>query len=217
MKKWLRTTTLAVLAGVLTLALLTVRAIVSGQAEMEKSDRAFDEGNLPIATLHARRAATLYAPGAAHVSAAYERLIAIAVGSEAAGEPEVAGQAWRAVRGAALETRHVRVARASELERANENLARLQAHRSAAASPGGGGALRARYARALENLEQEHGPSTPWTAALLLGYALCACGLGWFAIRGVSAEGGLALRSGRAGLFLALLGVACWSLAVWQA
>ena len=217
MKKWLRTTILAVLAGVLTLGLLTVRAIVSGQAEMEKSDRAFDEGNLALATLHARRAATLYAPGAAHVSAAYERLIAVAVGSEAAGQPQVAEQAWRAVRGAALETRHVHVVRASELERANQNLARLQAHAGAAAGPGGAGALRARYARALERLEQAHGPSTPWTAALLLGYALCACGLGWFAARGVSKEGALLVRSGRAGLFVALLGVACWGLAVWGA
>ncbi len=217
MKKWLRTTTLAVLAGVLTLALLTVRAMVSGQAEMEKSDRAFDAGNLPLATLHARRAATLYAPGAAHVSAAYERLIAIAVGAEAAAQPAVAEQAWRAVRGAALETRHVHVARASELERANVNLARLQAHAGATGSSSAGAALRARYARALGSLEHEHGPSSTWTAALLLGYALCASGLAWFAMRGVTATGSIALRSGRAGLLMALVGVACWSLAVWRA
>jgi hypothetical protein len=217
MNQWLRTTTLAVLAGVLTLALLSVRAIVSGQAEMEKSDRAFDAGQLPLATLHARRAATLYVPGAAHVSAAYERLIAIAVGAEAAGQPVIAQQAWRAVRGAALETRHVHVARAAELERANVNLARLQAHAGASGSSAAGAALRARYARALGGLEQEHGPSATWTAALLLGYALCAAGLGWFALRGVTAAGNVALRSGRVGLCLVLFGVACWSLAVWRA
>jgi hypothetical protein len=217
MKSWLRIATLVALAGVLTVAVATLRSIATGQAEMEKSDRAFDQGDLPRATLHARRAATLYAPAAPHVPAAYERLVAIAVGAEAAGQAEIAQTAWRAVRGAALETRHVHVPHAEELERANENLARLQAQVSVASRPATGGALRARYARALGELEREHGPSTAWTAALLLGYALCACGLAWLAWRGVSREGGLVWSSGRYGLVIALLGVVCSALAVWQA
>lgn len=217
MKKWLRIATLVALAGVLTVAIATARAIATGQAEMEKSDRAFDQGDLPRATLHARRAATLYAPAAPHVPAAYERLVAIAVGAEAAGHPEIAQTAWRAVRGAALETRHVHVPHAAELERANENLARMQAQASVALRPATGGALRARYARALGELEREHGPSAPWTAALLLGYALCACGLAWLAWRGVSREGSFVWSSGRYGLVIALLGAVCVTLAVWQA
>jgi hypothetical protein len=36
-------------------------------------------------------------------------------------------------------------------------------------------------------------------------------------MRGVTATGSIALRSGRAGLLMALVGVACWSLAVWRA
>lgn len=217
MKNWLRTTTLAVLACVLTLGLASVRAFVSGQAEMQKSDQAFDAGDLPLSTLHARRAATLYVPGAEHVSAAYARLMAIAVGAEAAGQADVAEQAWRAVRGAALESRHVHVPHGAELDRANENLARLQAQAGAAASSTSRAALRARYARALRDLEQEHAPSTVAALVLLLGYALCAAGLGWFALRGVTPDGGVALGSGRMGLIVALLGVACWSFAVWQA
>jgi hypothetical protein len=217
MKKWPRFVTLALLAGVLTLALATARALASGAAEMQHSDRAFNQGDLELATLHARRAATSYVPGAPHVQAAYDRLAAIAQGSEAAGQPQMAVQAWRAVRGAALETRHVSTPRAAELERANDNLARLQAQQVATGAPPSRAALRARYARAHAGLSAEQGAGAAWVVAQLLGFALAMAGLGWFAARGISRDGQIAFGAGRFGLLLAALGVVCWTVGVWQA
>ncbi|HMJ11187.1 MAG TPA: hypothetical protein VK524_07250, partial [Polyangiaceae bacterium] len=189
MKNWLRGFALVALGFVLLVALATARVLVSGEAEIAKSDRAFNEGDLHAATLHARRAATLYAPGAPHVRAAYERLAAIAVGAEATGQRGVAQNAWRAARGAALETRHVRTPHAAELERANKNLARLQAHASVAERPDNARDVRGRYARALAKLEQGPLPRTGWIVVLLLGFALCVAGLGWLALRGLTREG----------------------------
>src|SRR4051812_10498827 len=103
---------------------LCARAIVEGQAELNASDAAFDKGELAGAIEHARRSATAYVPGAPHVQLAYERLRAIALGAEAAGQPVVALAAWQAVRSAALETRHLSTPRAAELSQANQNLAR---------------------------------------------------------------------------------------------
>src|SRR5450432_3358945 len=119
----LRLAFFAVLIG----AALTARVILEGESELSESDAAFDRGELGPSINHARRSATLYAPGAPHVQHAYERLIAIATGAEAAGQPKTAFLAWQAVRGAALESRHVWLPRAGELDRANQNLSRLEA------------------------------------------------------------------------------------------
>ena len=78
-------------------AALTGRVIWEGQAELTASDSAFDAGDLRLALEHARRGATLYAPGAPYVERAYERLIAIALGAEAAGQPKT-GSYYRSAR-----------------------------------------------------------------------------------------------------------------------
>src|ERR1041385_469444 len=104
---WFRRTALGMLLAVLVLATLTARMIVEGEAELKASDASFDRGDLAEATLHARRAATLYAPGAPHVAAAFERLRAIALGAEASGNVNMARRAWGASRGALLERRNI--------------------------------------------------------------------------------------------------------------
>ncbi|HEX6765797.1 MAG TPA: hypothetical protein VF103_09980, partial [Polyangiaceae bacterium] len=115
----------ALIVAVIALGAMTYRAVRDGAAELAESDRAFNAGDLGNAVLHARRSATAYAPGAPHTRAAVERLRAVAVGSEAAGDPETARLAWGALRAAALETRHVTVPYAAELREANERLERL--------------------------------------------------------------------------------------------
>ena len=125
MSRVLRTIALSLLVIVLALAALTARAMLEGRRELAESDAAFDQGDLHGATEHARRAAVLYAPGAPHVPKAYARLTAIAVGAEAAGDRREAESAWRAIRGAALETRHLWIPERAHLARANEALARL--------------------------------------------------------------------------------------------
>src|SRR5688572_14250308 len=107
MAEWLRRIALGLLAVVLTLAAVTAKVLADGERHMRASEEAFDSGKLREAIISARRAATLYAPGAPHVDAAYGRLAAVAVGAEAAGQIDVARQSWEAIRSAALESRHV--------------------------------------------------------------------------------------------------------------
>jgi hypothetical protein len=215
----LRIVAIAVLVAVLGLALVTGRAIVEGEAEMTKSDGAFNEGDLRMAILHARRAATLYAPGAPHVSAAYERLVAIANGAEATGRRDAAQSAWRAVRAAALETRHVRVPHQAELDLANRALARLSARAQDARNPApdGASATAVNSARALRELNQDAAPRAGWLLALVVGFALSLAGVALFAVRAVGPDGKVALRPARIGLIVAALGAACWTLAVLRA
>jgi hypothetical protein len=212
---WLRSISIALLLGVLALAVLTARAVIDGESELRQSDEAFDRGDLRAATDHARRAAVLYAPGAPHVPAAYERLIAIASGAESAGQRAQAESAWRAVRGAALETRHVFIPHARELERANENLARLAAS-SGQEPPAAADAARV-IERARRELDRDHAPKAGWIFVLLAGFVLAVSGLILTALRGVAPDGRLALGQARVALVLAVLGAACWTLAVLKA
>lgn len=211
--RWLRGTALGLSLLVLAVAALTARAVVDGGREMKQSDAAFNRGELRVAIDHARRAAVLYAPGAPHVTRAYARLDAIAVGAEAAGQPETARMAWRAVRAAALETRHVWIPERAQLERANQNLARLEATDGA----GGAKATAKAQKRALAELERDSAPAALWVILLFVGFLLSLSGLSVVALRGVTPDGRLVLVKARIGLVLAIVGAACWTIAVWRA
>ncbi|MEB2311309.1 MAG: hypothetical protein OZ921_13185 [Sorangiineae bacterium] len=217
--RWLRGVALGLMLAVIAFAALTARAVRDGRRELEASDAAFDQGHLREAMDHARRAAVLYAPGAPHVDAAYARLIAIATGAEATGRPRIAEMAWRAVRGAALETRTLVILRRAELERANANLARLAARAQAAAAggPEDSDRLGADERRALAELGRDTAPRGEWVLVLGLGFVLSALGLGLLGMRAVGPGGELIAERSRAGLVVTLVGVACWLLAVWQA
>lgn len=208
---WLQRAALLILLAVAALAALTGNVIVRGEAALEASDRAFHAGELRESILLARRGAVLYAPGAPHVSAAYARLAAIAAGAEASGQSEIAQSAWRAMRAAALETRHFRPVRPDILDRANRNLARL-----AAREPAPDGSTRPRE-EGLRRLERDEAPRGIWVLVLSLGFGLGAAGVGLMALRGVSADGTLSRRWCATALGLTLIGVACWTLAVLRA
>lgn len=121
----LRSLAVTGVAVLLIFALASHHALRRGAAEMRASDAAFDAGELTSAVRHARRAASLFVPGAEHVADGYERLKAVAIGAERARDTGLAMTAWRAVRAAALDSRHLWVGRPSELAQANANLARL--------------------------------------------------------------------------------------------
>jgi hypothetical protein len=205
---WLRRG--ALLFGTLVLmgALLTGRALVEGEREMRRSDAAFDRGDVREAVLHARRAAIAYAPGAPHLGPAFERLTAVAIGAEAAGDADVARLAWRAVRSAALETRHFWIPERQRLERANRELARLQA---------GTPPRRAEARRALQTLSRDDAPRAGWALVLGLGFVLTLSGLAWCALSGITRDGELRPVRARWGLLLTLLGAVCWTIAVYRA
>jgi hypothetical protein len=178
-------------------ALATLRTLWRGEAEMAASDRQFNQGEAALALRHARRAATAYVPGAAHVDAAYARLQALALGAERARDVELAAGAWRAQRSAALESRHLWQPRQSELQRADENLARLLGVPPNAELAGARPAFRA-----------------GWVLLIALGFAAALGNMVWFC-RGVWTPAGRWLP-GRArwpafGLCAGVL-VASWAL-----
>lgn len=210
---WQRSAALVLVLAVGALTVITLHAVASGEREMALSDAAFRRADLQAALVHARRAAVLYAPGAPHTEAAYARLVAIAVGSEATGRPEMAERGWRAVRGAILETQHVWVPRHSLLLRANRRLAVLQ---TPAGTPDSE-PRRAQGSEPVAELSQNPAPRLGWTLILVSGLSLWSAGLAVFATRGIGPDGTVRLRQARWGLLAFAVGVACWTLAVLQA
>jgi hypothetical protein len=210
---WLRRLSYGLLVFVVALTAMTLRAVREGDAALEASDTAFHKGDLAGATLEARRAALAYAPGAPHTRLAMARLRAIAVGSEGAGDPETARLAWGAIRAAALGARHVTVPYSTELEEANQALARSMVP-PAVVDP----ASRAKAeAAARQALAVTPGPS-PWAALpLLVGAALAAIGLFLVATRGVTRDGRILTRGLVLGLAVLTLGAACWTFAAYRA
>ena len=207
---WLRRLAVLLLTGVLSVTLLGWRAISEGEAEMARSDAAFNEGDLPTSLLHARRAAVLYVPNAPHVRRAYGRLTAIAIGAESRGDTLAARAGWRAIRGAALETRHVWVPERQQLDQANRNLARLS-------QPTPDARARVQREKALALLSRDTAPQPSWMVVLAVGFALAAVGLGVLGARGVNAAGQLRRRPALVGGLITLLGIAGWALAVTSA
>lgn len=205
---WLRRIAFGMLLGVLLFAALTARIVADGEAALSKSDAAFDKGDLRDAILFARRAAVLYAPGAPHVSAAYARLRAVALGAESTGQLEIARQAWGATRGAALETRHFVTPRELDLERANASLARLAGVNDPT------GAAREKMTKVLA---RDDAPEAPWVLLLGAGFALFAAGLVSFVSSGVAPSGEVSQRAIWISALVTAAGVACWALAVLRA
>jgi hypothetical protein len=211
MGTWLRRLAFAALLGVVVFASVTASTLARGEVALAASDAAFDAGRLRDAVVHARRAAVAYVPGAPHVRAAYARLHAIAIGAESSGHPAVAREAWEAMRAAALESRHVVQPHEEDLRRANEHLARLLANDGVATDAGKG------RERLAELLARDTAPRAARVALLVLGFVLAIAGLGALAWKGVTREGRLVPSRARAALVLTVLGVACWTIAVYRA
>jgi hypothetical protein len=114
---------LALVAGLL--AVIIVQVNQQGERAIRQSDKAFDAGHLEESTEFARQAATWYLPNARHVDRAYERLTAIALGSEAKGDVSQAISAWSALRGVLHDTSHPWMIREPRVAVANDHLARL--------------------------------------------------------------------------------------------
>ncbi len=210
---WLRRLAWLAFMLVLAFAVFSARVILEGAAELSASDAAFDRGDLLRSLDHARRSATLYAPGAPHVERAYARLNAIAVGAEAARDPKIAFLAWQAMRSAALESRHVFLPHQAELTRANQNLARLEA----LARDKDDSERTKNQTQALARLSADDAPAPAWIAVLGLGFSLALAGLALFAFQGVDRAGKVTLGRARWGLLLFAIGAACWTVAAYRA
>jgi hypothetical protein len=190
----------------------SIRTMVVGAEAMDHADAAFDRGDIAESVRLARRAASLSVPGAEHVNRAYARLEVIARGAEAVGQEGLSIAAWDATRAAAVESRSPWSVERPELERANQNLARLRARNIAEKSPN------TRTDQATRQLLQtldESSRSKPTAALLPIGFVLSVLGLGWAALRGSPERGRWFSRDLAIGVAVAVIGVACWTLAVY--
>ncbi|HEY3499904.1 MAG TPA: hypothetical protein VGK73_34675 [Polyangiaceae bacterium] len=211
--RWVRRSSIGLTVVVVALGVMTYRVVSDGTAALEQSDAAFHRGDLPNTVLYARRAAIAYAPGAPHTRAALARLRAVATGSEGVGDTQSARLAWGAIRSAAIETRHVTLPYAGELEEANRALARL------AVAPGltdpDARAQAERRARAA--FSGPPGPAPASAALLFTGFGIMAAGLLLVALRGITRQGRLVPRELALSLGVLAIGAACWTWALYRA
>ena len=189
----------------------TARAVSDGEREIAQSDSAFDANDLHGAIQHARRAASAYVPGAPHVERGYARLLAIARGAEASGQPDVATQAYQAERAAVLESASLLQPFPERLEEANRNLARLAALEVAPE------AERGATARKLFQAADQRDPQRlPFGALLAAGLLLAAAGLAWFARSALAPAGQIHWLRGRWGALTFVVGMALWAAAAFH-
>ena len=200
---------------VVTVALLVGRVNIEGQRELRTAESLSAAGKTELAILHARRAAEWYAPGAPHVPAAYQKLVALARLSESRGDPASALLAWRAVRHAALSSRWAVVSYADELQQANASIARLASRSSTSASIGAP-PVEELQGNLAEGLSRDVHPRTSWVAVMLLGFAMLAGGAGYAVQRGATGQGYSWLQA-RWALAVAAAGAVAWALGVWFA
>ncbi|MBA3455937.1 MAG: hypothetical protein H0T42_22760, partial [Deltaproteobacteria bacterium] len=88
--------------AVATIGALAIRVVVEGRTALAEGDEAASAGRTEDAIAAWESAARWYLPSAPHVDEAYSRLIDLAAQRGVRGLP-----AWRAVRSAALATRHL--------------------------------------------------------------------------------------------------------------
>ena len=119
--------------GALTLLVLALLVVVSGafltargKDALDKSDRAFDRGDMRESIAFARQSALAYVPGADHVRGAYARLEAIARGAESEGDEVLARVAWDTLRVVVVQTDYLGRPPSPQLELAKKNLQRLR-------------------------------------------------------------------------------------------
>jgi hypothetical protein len=197
-------------------SLLTVHALVEGQRELRASGTLLASGDFEQSIVRARRAASWYVPGAAHVPAAYERMIGIARVSEGRSDTTMALLSWRAVRSAALSSRWITQPHPHELAAANASIARLSATQ---ARPQGAPEQPSAQLEQemLEALSREERPFTGWVIVMLAGFGMFAGGLTQFGWRAVDASGAFDFKRVRPGLVVAAAGALAWMVALWRA
>lgn len=120
-----RLLTIPALVVVAVVAIVTVREIALGRAEVSLCDAAMQKSDWPEAIGHARAAAEAFVPGSPWPEQGWMRLEAIGHDAEARGDDETALLAYGAMRAAALATRAPGSGWASRRAQAEEALARV--------------------------------------------------------------------------------------------
>ena len=206
MKRWIL---LAVAVG---LAAVLMRVFWDGHAALQSGDEAMAKGDAKAAITHWRRAARWYAPGAPHVTDAYDRMETMARAADEHGDRKLALETWRAIRSSILATRSFYTPFPDRLAAANARIADLMAKDDSA--PGTEEEKRSFHAGLLA---RDDSPSVPWALLALVGFVAWVGGGFWFARRGIGEDGKLDRRTAaRAGLLIAA-GLLTWMLGLYQA
>ncbi len=196
--------------------MLVSHARAEGERELRTAESFAAAGKTDQAISHARRAAGWNVPYSPHVPAAYDKLIALARGSEARGDPAVALSAWRAVRHAALSSRWFAVSHEEHLYQADTAIARLSARQTAFAG------IAAPPQDELQNtladsLAREIHPHAAWAALMVAGFFALCTGLAQAVLRGAGGPTGYTWPKVRIGAALAAAGAAAWAAGIWFA
>jgi hypothetical protein len=203
---------------VFVLGVLVTRAVWEGRGALADGDAALARGDTRTAIEHWSRAARWYAPLAPHVEQAYERLEQVATQAEAAGDPETAVVAWRAVRSAVLATRAIYTPHAERRTRADARIAALMATQAAGPAPADAGAtVAARTAFYGKQLADDGAPSRAWALIALAGFGLWIGGAVHFARRGLDAADQLVGRAAGTSGGLIAVGVLVWVVGLYNA
>lgn len=124
-----RAATVAAMVVVAVVAILTVRQVAIGRAEVAMADAATSKSDWAEAIAHARAAAEAMAPGSPWPERGWLRLEAIGHDAEARGDDETALLAYGAMRAAALATKGPGAGWQRRRKQADEGLARVTASR----------------------------------------------------------------------------------------
>jgi len=176
------------------LAVVVVRVVASGRAELRAGEAALARGDTEEATARLRRAARWYAPLSPYPRRALDRLEDLARQAEAAGDVRAARLAWEAERAAILGTRSVYTPFAERLEPANRKIAALLAREEGErADPGHSEAQRVAWHYAL--LARDDAPRVGFAVLALLGFVGWVLGALGFIYRGVGDDDKLRPRA----------------------
>jgi tetratricopeptide (TPR) repeat protein len=168
-------------------AAVCARVVSSARSELRAGDAYATRGQVEAALVHYRRAARWYAPLSPYHVHALARLGAIGANAERRERPELALEAYRAIRAALLSTRSWYVPEQARLRAADERIASLMA--ALPPPPMDAGKSREQLRREhLALLRADPAPSVAWTLVLLLGFASWVAGAFAFTLRAIDAE-----------------------------
>jgi hypothetical protein len=175
------------LVVLLLLASVCARVVSSARSELRAGDAYAAGGDVEAALVHYRRAARWYAPLSPYHRHALARLGTIGADAERRERPELALEAYRAIRAAILSTRSWYVPEQARLRATDERIASLMA--ALPAPPMDAGKSREQIRREhLALLGADPDPSVAWTLVLLLGFASWMAGAFAFTLRAIDTE-----------------------------
>jgi len=167
-----RAAALATLVVVAAVAVLTVREVAVGQAEVTAADAAASRADWGEAIVHARAAAEALVPGSPWPARGWSRLEAIGHDAEARGDDAAAMLAYGAMRTAALATQAPGSGSDRWRTKAEDALARVGSYRRDVGAP------QAPAGSMLDALRQTEPPPTGTLAVLALAGMAMLGGLG---------------------------------------